>query len=242
MKRLRLIALSLVFASSLGAAPAMAGDVVLAAGGANGRLKVQSLAERKFATVIRQQFDFSCGSAAIATLLTHHYGRTVSETDAFRAMWAVGDQERIRKLGFSLLEMKNYLESISLKADGYRVTLDRVAEIGVPGIALINDDGYKHFVVVKGVGPRRVLIGDPSRGIASVPRKRFEERWDGTILYVRSEVERGKSNFNSRKDWRLTPSSPLDRPLDAEPLQSVLLSQTRSSFSGFSITSPGGSQ
>ncbi|MDV7389798.1 hypothetical protein RZS08_00535, partial [Arthrospira platensis SPKY1] len=33
-----------------------------------------SLKGARFIATLRQQYDFSCGSAAVATLLTHHYG------------------------------------------------------------------------------------------------------------------------------------------------------------------------
>ncbi|WDI31495.1 C39 family peptidase [Hyphococcus flavus] len=228
--------ISACFAASLGApTPALASDLLVNSGGAMARIKVASMVERKFSTVVRQQYDFSCGSAALATLLTHHYQRPTTETDAFQAMWDVGDQNRIRELGFSLLEMKRYLESINLKADGFSLTLDRVQEIGVPGIALVDVRGYKHFVVVKGITDRVVLVGDPSTGVTSMPRHIFEERWDGTILFIRSEVLVGKANFNRVADWRLTPTSPYDRARDDESLQSLHLHQTRPSFSGISI-------
>ena len=62
-------------------------------GGAGGpitdfAIPVSSLEERRFATVIRQKYDFSCGSAAVATLLKYHYGLSLDEEDAFRGMWA----------------------------------------------------------------------------------------------------------------------------------------------------------
>ncbi len=216
--------------------PAIASDLFVMSGGANARVKVTSMADRKFETVVRQQYDFSCGSAALATLLTHHYDVQISETDAFQAMWAVGDQDRIRELGFSLLEMKRYLEEAGMLADGFRLTLDRIQEIGVPGIALIDVKGYKHFVVIKGITERTVLVGDPSTGVHSFTRKEFEGIWDGVILFIRSDVMRGKENFNKAEDWRLAPSSPFDRAKDVESLQSVALTQTRPSFSGFSIS------
>lgn len=219
---------------------AHADELFVGAGGVTARVNVSSMAEQKFETIVRQQFDFSCGSAALATLLTHHYGREVSETDAFEAMWEVGDKDRIRELGFSLLEMKRYLELSGLQADGFRLSLDRIQEIGVPGIALIDVKGYKHFVVIKGINERTVLIGDPSTGIHSKPRKQFEKQWDGTILFIRSDVNRGKANFNKLADWRLAPSSPFERATDTETLQSVLLHQTRPSFSGFNINTPVG--
>lgn len=220
--------------------PAAASDLFIGAGNITARVDVTSFGDRKFDTVVRQQFDFSCGSAALATLLTHHYDRNVSETEAFEAMWEVGDQDRIRELGFSLLEMKRYLEETGLKADGFRLTLERIQEIGVPGIALIDVRGYKHFVVIKGVTDRYVLIGDPSAGVISKPRKRFEKQWDGTILFIRSDVVRGRANFNKVVDWDLAPGAPFDRATDTEPLQSVLLNQTRPSFSGFNINTPVG--
>ncbi|MHA7871273.1 MAG: C39 family peptidase, partial [Hyphococcus sp.] len=166
---------------------AQAEGLFIGAGGITARVNVDSMADRKFERVVRQQFDFSCGSAALATLLSHHYDRDTSETDAFQSMWDVGDKDRIRELGFSLLEMKRYLEQSGLKADGFRLTLDRIQEIGVPGIALIDVRGYKHFVVIKGISERHVLIGDPSAGVHVKSRRQFERQWDGTILFIRSD-------------------------------------------------------
>ncbi|MGF1544948.1 MAG: C39 family peptidase [Parvularculaceae bacterium] len=208
--------------------------------GADVRLPVQSVQARKFETVVRQQFDFSCGSAALATLLTHHYERPTGERDVFSAMWEIGDRERIKTVGFSLFEMKAYAESVGLVADGFKLTLDRIATIGVPGIALIEDNGYRHFVVVKGINERRVLVGDPALGVRLMSRKRFLDIWDGTILFIRSDLSTGKANFNKLEDWRLAPTSPFDRGLDVETLQGVVLNQTRPSSSGFSILRPEG--
>lgn len=233
--RTHLACLAIGACAAIYAPAACASDVFVSAGGFSARVPVESLAERRNSAIVRQQYDFSCGSAAVATLLTYHYGLETSETDAFRSMWDVGDHERIRKLGFSLLEMKQYLEGLGMKADGFRLTLDRVAEIGVPGIALIEVNGYRHFVVIKGVTKKTVLVGDPSKGVISKSRKAFEKSWDGVILFVRSDVARGKSGFNRVADWRLTPSAPFDRSLDRETLQSFTLNQTRPSFSGFSI-------
>lgn len=214
---------------------ASARDVTVAVGGINSRMPVTSMAARKFATIVRQQYDFSCGSAALATLLTYHYGIETNEAQAFQAMWEVGEQARIQELGFSLLEMKRYIEDLGLKADGFRLSLDRVQEIGVPGIALIEVKGYRHFVVIKGITARTVLIGDPSVGLVSRSRKEFEKHWDGVILFIRSDVVRGKANFNKIDDWRLSPSKPFDRATDVESLQSALIEQTRPSFSGLAI-------
>ena len=196
-------------------------------------IELENFTERKNSRVTHQQYDFSCGSAAVATLLTYHYARPTTEVDAFKAMWAVGDQERIRSVGFSLLEIKAYLESLGYVADGFKLSgLKRVADIGVPGIALIDTKGYKHFVVIKGITDKTVLFGDPSAGLVSMPRKEFAKMWDGVILFVRSNVHLGKENFNSTKDWRRAPSPPFDRASQHEPLSHSLLWQTRPNNSG----------
>jgi predicted double-glycine peptidase len=127
-------------------------------------IHLTSLKEARFKTTVRQQYDFSCGSAATATLLTYQYGYPVTEAEVFRQMYANGDQARIRKQGFSLLDMRRYLQSLGFQADGFELPLDKLFEEGLPAIVLLNDRGYRHFVVVKGLRRGRVLVGDPARG------------------------------------------------------------------------------
>ena len=133
-------------------------------------MPVLSYQARPFQTIVRQEHDYSCGSAAVATLLTYHYDRPTTERDAFEAMYAIGDKAKIQREGFSLLEMKTYLESLGYQADGFRVSLEKVARVGVPVIVLIETRGYKHFVVIKGLQDDRVLVGDPVRGVEVIAK------------------------------------------------------------------------
>ena len=48
--------------------------------------------------MIHQQFDYSCGSAALATLLRFQYHKQTNEAGVFKAMYEVGDQDRIQTL------------------------------------------------------------------------------------------------------------------------------------------------
>ena len=57
------------------------------AGGGNYHVSVKSFAEMKFSTVYKQQFDFSCGSAALASLLAFHYDDEVNEQSVFLDMY-----------------------------------------------------------------------------------------------------------------------------------------------------------
>lgn len=170
--------------------------------GGHFRVSVMSWAEIPFRTTIRQQYDYSCGSAAVATLLRHHYGVMVDEAEAFKSMYERGDQARIREVGFSMLDMKSYLEQKGFQADGFRMSIDRLAQMRLPGIALIVRDGYRHFVVIKGVRGDEVLLGDPTFGLRVMKRAAFEPMWNGVILAIRKTA--GPENpfgFNRDSEW-----------------------------------------
>lgn len=153
-----------------------------------------------FRTVIRQQFDYSCGSAALATLLHFHYGKPVREAEIFTAMYKAGDQAAIRKVGFSLLDMKKYLAAAGYSSDGYKISLEEFSKMATPGIALVKTGAYKHFVVVKGVEGPYVLVGDPALGLKVYDRKQFEQMWSG-IMFVIDDQHVG--DFNSQKEWAM---------------------------------------
>lgn len=167
-------------------------------------IPVATLQDMKFRGVIRQRYDFSCGSAAIATLMNYHYGISRNEEQTFLGMWRDGDRDQIRKLGFSLLDMKRYLAAQGLQADGFRVTLEQIAKTGVPGIVLIDLAGYRHFVVVKAVTEDRVLIGDPSLGLRTMSRKQFLDSWNGIYFAINEQAAAARANFGATQ-WAMYP-------------------------------------
>ena len=181
-----------------------------------------SLREAKFSAMVRQQYDFSCGSAALSTLLTYHYRFKVSEADVFQAMFAQGDPEKIRKEGFSMLDMKRYLGQHGFVADGFEAPLAKLSEVGIPAIVLINDHGYNHFVVVKGLRDGRVLLGDPSGGTRALTISAFEAIWVNQILFVITNRQ-DTAGFNMASDWRVAVRAPLGQGVDRSGLGSVVL-------------------
>ena len=171
---------------------------------------------------MRQQFDFSCGSAATATLLTYQYGHRVTEADVFNKMYASGDKAKIRKEGFSLLDMRRYLQSQGFAADGFELPLDKLFEEGLPAIVLLNDRGYRHFVVIKGMRGSRVLIGDPTRGTRAMSRPQFERLWDNRVLFV-VHNRRSLAQFNHPSDWRTVPPAPMETGVQREGLRNIVM-------------------
>lgn len=218
MKARRLIACALLAGAGM---PAAAVDLPVP-GGLRVAVPVASIKQLRFATTMRQQYDFSCGSAALATLLTHHYGQPVSEHQVFERMFVRGDQAKIRKEGFSLLDMKRFLAERGFRADGFALPLQKLIDARLPAIVLVSDKGYHHFVVIKGVADGRVLIGDPSSGTRTMTRSGFEAIWSNKLLFV-IHGSASTPEFNSLADWRAAPRAPLAQGIDRGSLANLTL-------------------
>ncbi|MEQ5836035.1 C39 family peptidase [Marinobacter sp. NFXS9] len=204
-------AAALVWAGLVAVSPlALAGTVRLPGLGGDMPVKVMSFQERRFLTVVQQQYDFSCGSAALASLLTYHYGHPVSEQTVFRSMIAVADEEKVRQQGFSMLDMKHYLESQGFQADGFRMGLADIRDkVRIPLIVLLDMNGFRHFVIVKGITEKEVLVGDPARGLKVFTHQDFESRWDGVAFVIRSHLGDGRAHFNRDVEWRQVARAPI---------------------------------
>jgi predicted double-glycine peptidase len=193
----------------------------------------QVMLERRFRSTIPQQFDYSCGAAAIATLLTYHYGQPMAERQVIVQMYARGDQAKILKEGFSLLDMKIYLEGRGYQADGFEIEagqFDQLIAENIPFIALIKDGGYNHFVVVKGATGTHVLIGDSAKGARVMSRQDFEKIWDGRIAFL-IHSNQTVARFNVPDDWHILPRAALSNYLTQDNMSTLtFLRPGRSDF------------
>src|SRR4051794_39712255 len=177
------------------------------------RAPVRSLLEIRQAGVIVQQWDVSCGAAALATLLTYHLGDPVSEKAVAQAMLGKTDPLRVKvRRGFSLLDLKRYAEARGFQADGYTgMSLDDLEELG-PAIVAVVLDRYPHFVVFRGRSGDRVLLADPAFGNRSVEVEVFEKAWQKIAFVVeRKGGDKLPSRSGARLQDELRPSSDMVR-------------------------------
>ena len=202
--------------------PAVAQPIAFGGNGSPFALRVAPQKATVFAATVKQQFDFSCGSAALATLLTFHYGAPTSEQIAFAAMLEQGDAEKIRVEGFSMLDMKRYLATLGFESDGFEQPLESLLEARIPAIVLITDNGYNHFVVVKGLRDGRVLVGDPSSGVRLIARERFEAVWKNRVLFV-IHNRQDLASFNTAIDWQGAPLAPMSEGVVRATLQAITI-------------------
>ncbi len=146
-------------------------------------MKPQS--EFKFKNIVRQAYDYSCGSAALVTVMNNYLDINVSEQQAMEGMLAHGERDKIiARRGFSLLDMKRYLITLGADAGGFRAEMSDLAELKQPGIVPIDYAGFKHFVVVRGIRDGRVFVADPSAGHVVFQLDEFAKLWDRNTLFL----------------------------------------------------------
>jgi hypothetical protein len=146
---------------------------------------IHPLSEFKYRNIVRQAYDYSCGSAALVTVMNNYLGMPVSEQQAMEGMLAHGERDKIiARRGFSLLDMKRYLLTLGADAAGFRADMADLAKLTQPGIVPIEYAGFRHFVVVRGVRDGRVFVADPSAGHVVFQVDEFAKLWDRNTLFL----------------------------------------------------------
>jgi uncharacterized protein len=153
---------------------------------ANAERPVRSLLEMRQEGVIIQQWDTSCGAAALATILTYDEGFPITEAQVARGMLRKTDPLRVKyRGGFSLLDMKRYAAEIGFDSDGYSgMSLDDL-QARAPMIIPIRVRGYNHFIVVRKVTDDYLDVADPGFGRYRMRRSSFAKIWRGIGFEVK---------------------------------------------------------
>ncbi len=141
---------------------------------------LRSLKDLRDANVIKQQFDYSCGAAALATLLHYGLGDEVTERDVLMQLFGLLSDEELTvtlRQGFSLLHLQRVAQARSYQAEGFRLEPRYLSQLSGPVIVFIQPRGYKHFAVLRGIKEDRVFLADPSLGNIRMPLYRFLESW-----------------------------------------------------------------
>lgn len=146
--------------------------------------RVTSLAAMRYHNVMRQELDFSCGAAALGTLLRYGYGVDIEERRIISDMLKISDAEEVMRRGFSMLDMRNYVETLGFRGTGFRVELSALRQLKIPVIVLLDIKGYQHFVVVRQAAEGRVFVSDPALGNRIMPEHEFAEAWNNLVFAV----------------------------------------------------------
>ena len=140
----------------------------------------RSMKDLRDQDLIKQRFDFSCGAAALATLIRYGFGQDVTEAQILVGLFDLPtDAEKAarERTGFSLLDLQRVARARGFNAEGFRLERTQLSMLAGPAIVFIEPRGYKHFAVIRGVRGDRVYLADPSRGNIRMPMYAFLDSW-----------------------------------------------------------------
>lgn len=153
-------------------------------------VQLEPFSDLKYKHIVRQAFDYSCGSAALVTILNYHLGVMVNEQQAMEGMLEKGEKDKIiERRGFSLLDMKRYVGSLGMNGAGFKAEISDLKTLDEPAIVPIDYAGSKHFVVLRGIRDGVVYIADPSAGNIVFSVEEFARWWDKNTLFIISPAK-----------------------------------------------------
>jgi predicted double-glycine peptidase len=183
---------------AFGVAPAGEGAVSARSDPSSAVITRHSLKELRDRHVVKQQLDYTCGAAALATLLTYYFGEETSEPEVLQILTSglTKDEQRLKaQRGFSLLDLKHVAQAKGYQAAGFKLTIEQLKQLAAPVIVFVQPLGYKHFAVLRGIDRGRVFLADPARGNLRMSIGRFLGEWDGIIFVLGKPGEEDISTY-----------------------------------------------
>ncbi|WP_272961852.1 C39 family peptidase [Alcanivorax jadensis] len=148
-------------------------------------LPVKPVSEFRYHNVTRQAYDYSCGSAALTTVLNQYLGRQFQERQIMEGLLRFGETDKIvQRRGFSLLDMKRLATALGHPSGGFKAELKDIKTLDHPAIVPIAYGGFKHFVVLKKYKDGHIFVADPALGNISFTESKFLEIWDQNVLFI----------------------------------------------------------
>ncbi len=149
------------------------------------RLAMRSAIDIEKSRIVKQKYDYSCGSAALATLLKYHVAEDIEETQIIHGLLKYGDKEKIvERRAFSLLDMKKFVSALGYQGVGYKAEIEDLDTLDMPCIIPIELYGYRHFTVFKDIYRNHVFLADPFQGNSSYTISEFKKLWHGNVIFV----------------------------------------------------------
>lgn len=146
---------------------------------------VKPVSEFRYRNLTRQAYDYSCGSAAMTTVLNQYLGRHFEERQIMEGLLRFGETERIvERRGFSLLDMRRLATALGHPSGGFRAEMKDLRTLEHPAIVPIHYGGFKHFVVLREWRDGRLYVADPALGNITFTETKFEQVWDQNVLFI----------------------------------------------------------
>ena len=160
-----------ILALVLGAACANAEGAIVATPTLAGTVPVESWKTLRDRRVVKQDLDYSCGAASLATLLNEFYGQALTEAELLEAM----DKGDLRA---SFDDMQRALTGFGFKSQGFAASWSQLRKLKMPVVVYLKHRKDDHFSVLRGIDENTVWLADPSLGNRTYSRAQFLSMWE----------------------------------------------------------------
>lgn len=134
--------------------------------------------ERRDHGVVRQERDFSCGLAALATILSWSVGESVTESELLRELLVQLETSTPRSIaqgGVSFADLARLAAGRGHSVLGVEVPVAAFTTLRRPAIVALQADGQAHFSVLRAVDEDKVVwLADPTWGNRRLSMRQFE--------------------------------------------------------------------
>jgi len=192
-------------------------DTSFSAGPVRVRRHVESWKAIREKGIVMQSYDFSCGSAALATLMRYYFEDDVTERDVLENMLNHLTDDEVKQRqedGLTMLDLKQCAERMGYQAVGVKLEPQVLPQLQGPILIHVQRGEYKHFAVLRGVRGDRVYVADPSSGNVRMTIARFLRQWTDVALVL------GKPGVGLPTDYPLALT-------EARPVQDAMLAPVR---------------
>ena len=139
-----------------------------------GSFPLKTWKDLRDAGIEKQDKDYSCGSAATATILRSFYGLDVHEKDILDEVIRIGNDGTA---SFSDLELA--VRKFTFKAIGLSANFEKLKTIKIPAIVYLRYRDTNHFSVIRGINEEGVVwLGDPSWDNRKFTEYQFKNMWE----------------------------------------------------------------
>ncbi|MBK1672241.1 peptidase C39 [Ectothiorhodospira shaposhnikovii] len=145
--------------------------VLLSTHSTMGTIAVRSWKQLRDDRIVKQELDYSCGAASLATLLNEFYGQNLTEIDLLKAM-NKGDGRA------SFEDMQQALPQFGFKAQGFAASWKQMTSLRIPVVVYLKHRKDDHFSVLRGISDDVVWLSDPSLGNRTFSRSQFLAMWE----------------------------------------------------------------
>lgn len=132
---------------------------------------------QQFQGIIKQQNDYSCGTATVATLIQGLYDKEITEQEVVDVILKDKNETTVKEIkekGYSLLNLQNGSTALGYKATWRKIEPQYLPMIKQPVVVLIGlKSEFPHFVVLKGIRDKEAYLADPIRGNIRIDYKKL---------------------------------------------------------------------